>query len=76
MAEITNELIYEVLKNLQPRMGNLEEGVREIKTELRAVKGHMHAIQIDVENLYQSVATIDLRVERIERRLDLADAEV
>lgn len=74
MAEVSNELIYEVLKSIQARFGNLEEGVREIKTELRAVKGHMHAIQIDVENLYQSVATIDLRVERIERRLELADA--
>ncbi len=76
MAEVTNELIYEVLKSVQSPIGNLEEEVREIKTELRAVKGHLHAIQIDVENLYQSVATVDLRVQRIERRLELSDAAV
>ena len=34
MAHVTNELIYEVLKSVQSRMGNLESGLREVKQEL------------------------------------------
>ena len=73
MAEVTNELIYEVLKSMQARLGNLEDGVREIRSELRALRGHMLAMQTDVSNLYDGQAKIELRLERIERRLDLVD---
>ena len=76
MAEVTNELIYEVLKNIQARMGNLEDSAREIKTELRALRGHMVAMQTDISNLYAGQAKIELRLERIERRLELADVAV
>jgi chromosome segregation ATPase len=76
MAEVTNELIYEVLKNIQARMGNLEDSVREIKTELQALRGHMVAMQTDISNLYAGQAKIELRLERIERRLELADVAV
>ena len=29
MADVTNELLYEVLKSVQTRLGNMEEGIRE-----------------------------------------------
>ena len=76
MAEVTNELIYEVLKSIQGRLGNLEDGQREIKAELQALRGHMVAMQQDISNLYGGQAKIELRLERIERRLELSDALV
>ncbi len=71
MAEVTNELIYEGLKGVQDRLGTLEEGQRAIHSELVAVRVHIHAMQVDINNIYERMAKLDLRVDRIERRLDL-----
>ncbi|MGE0213250.1 MAG: hypothetical protein AB7S41_16285 [Parvibaculaceae bacterium] len=71
MADATNELIYEVLKNVQERMTTLDEGQRAIHAELIAVRGHVHAVQVDINNIYERVAKMELRMDRIEKRLDL-----
>jgi hypothetical protein len=73
MAEVSNELLYEVLKNLQARMSRFEQTHSEIKTELQAVRGHMLAHQTDMANLYAISARQELRLERVGRRLDLVD---
>ena len=76
MAEVTNELIYEVLKPMQTRLSNIEGSIVEIKTELRAVRGHMLAMQTDIANLYAGQANVEARLGRIEKRLELTDAPV
>jgi len=76
MVEVTNELIYEVLRAIQTRLSNLEQGQNEIREELRAMRGHMNAMQTDIANLYNSVNALGHRVERIERRLELTDTPV
>jgi len=76
MAEVTNELIYEVLKAMQTRLSNIEGSIVEVKTELRAMRGHMNAMQTDIANLYNSVDGLGQRIERIERRLELTDTPV
>ena len=73
MAEVSNDLIYEVLRNLQDRMSRFEQTQSEMKTELQAMRGHMLAQQTDTSNLYSVSARQELRLERIERRLDLVD---
>ena len=81
MAEVTNELIYEILKAMQARFGNLEEGLRELRGEVRAVRGalagidtRMGAVHLDIANLYESTGAMDARLSRIERRLDIIDS--
>jgi len=76
MAEVTNELIYEVLKGTQTRLSNIEIGIVEVKTELQAVRGHLLAIQTDIANLYAGQANVEMRLSRIERRLELTDSPV
>jgi hypothetical protein len=83
MAEVTNELLYEVLKSLQTRMSNFEEGLREIRGEMRAFRGNLlannsrlDAVQIDLGNIYETLTGIDTRISRIERRLDIIDTPV
>ena len=73
MAEVSNDLIYEVLRNLQDRISRFEQTQSEMKTELQAMRGHMLAQQTDTSNLYAVSARQELRLERIERRLDLVD---
>ena len=74
MAEITNELIYEVLKQMQNRLSNIENGVTEVRSELVAIRGHLGAVQVDTTNLYSGQAGIEMRLSRIERRLELVDS--
>ncbi len=74
MAEVTNDLIYEVLRAMQTRMTSLDEGLREVRSEINALRGPMIAIQQDVANIYSRVAGVEVRLEHIERRLDIVDA--
>ncbi len=76
MAAVTNEFISEVLKSMRTLSSNLEDGRREIKSELQAVRGCFVAMQQDISNLYAGQVKIELRRERIELRRDLVDVAV
>ena len=76
MVEASDELMFEALKWLQNNQLNMHETMTGVKNELRAIRGHMVATQADVANLYSGQAKIELRLERIEKRLELADAHV
>ena len=73
MAEASNDLIYEVLKSLQNEVAQVRQDVREVKAELQALRGHMAASQQDVANIYTTLVRQDQRLDRIERRLELAE---
>ena len=66
MAEVTNELLLEVLKTLQKDIVDLKSSVQEIKSELHAIRGHILAIQTDIANLYIGQADVKASLERIE----------
>jgi tetrahydromethanopterin S-methyltransferase subunit G len=74
MAEISNELIYEVLKQVQQRLDRVDDKVDELKSEMNALRGHMISLQQDTHNIYGVLGRQDARLERIERRLELSDA--
>ena len=71
MAEVTNELMYEILKNLQTKMSNVELVLVEHAKELQALRGHSASAQTDMTNIYGVLQRIDSRLDRIERRLEL-----
>ena len=48
MAEVTNELMYEVLKALRDDVARVQDGQQDIRTELQAIRGHMLAVQTDI----------------------------
>ena len=73
MAEVTNELIYEVLKNLQTRLANVELVAIEHSHGLNAIRGHLASAQTDSTNVYSILTRIDQRLDRIEKRLELRE---
>lgn len=73
MAEVSNELIYEILKAMQADIRLLKDGQGEIKQELIAVRGTMVSMQQDINNIYGILARHDERLDRIERRLELRE---
>ena len=40
MAEVTNDLIYEVLKSVQNDVSGIKAEVRDVKGELQAIRAH------------------------------------
>ena len=75
MADVTNELIYEVLKRVQEQVSQLQDGQRGIREELSAMRGHFLSMQRDIHNIYERLDDHTRRLERIERRLELAEAQ-
>lgn len=74
MGEVGTELLCEVLKSIQARLDKMDGKLDEVKQELQAIRGHHIAMQQDVPNIYQTAGRHDDRLDRIERRLELADA--
>lgn len=73
MAEVTSELIYEVLKNIQLRIDRIEHGIGEIRQEVVSIRLTQLGIQNDIHNMYGILARHDDRLERIENRLELRE---
>jgi len=71
MAEVSNELMYELLKKKHQRMDRLENGLGEVKHEIVAIRLQAMSTQTDINNIYSVTARIDDRLDRIERRLEL-----
>jgi chromosome segregation ATPase len=71
MAEISSELIYEILKSIRGDIARIDQKTDELKAEMQAFRGHMISLQQDVHNIYGILARHDSRLERIERRLEL-----
>ena len=73
MADVTNQLMYELLQRVHQQGSELRQDVAELKRELNVVRGHMIGIQSDIHNIYGVLARHDERLDRIERRLDLRE---
>lgn len=76
MAEVSNELIFEVLNQVQQRLDRVDHKIDEIKSELNALRGHQISMQQDLQNVYGILGRSDVRLDHIERRLELTDVPV
>jgi len=65
--------MYEVLKQIQDRLGAIERRLDEVKSEIQAVRIHSLAMQQDIQNIYAILGRHDARLDRIERRLEIAE---
>ena len=81
MAEVTNELMYEVLKAMQTRLAGVDGKIDELKQEMQASRTSQNGIRQEITGVFQEVSGIHAtlvrhegRLDRIERRLELSDA--
>lgn len=63
---VTNELIYEVLKNVQERLTNLSDDMGGIKARLTSIDTRLGLVHTDM-------AYLSDRLDRLETRLNLND---
>ena len=76
MAEITNELLYSMLQKVQEEQAAMQHDLREVKGELTAIRGSIYRVHQDIGNIYASQARNEVRLDRIERRLELREPEL
>jgi chromosome segregation ATPase len=81
MAEITNELIYEVLKSIQAQVAIIREDMESVKTRLTLQDNRLSHIHSAIADLHADIAEVsgrmdrlDSRMGRVENRLNLTDA--
>lgn len=75
MAEVTNELMYELLKKLNQRFDKVDLAIGELRADNLTLRGQLHVLQGDVNNLRVTVGHIENRLDRIENRLELRELQ-
>jgi hypothetical protein len=73
MAQVTNDLMYEVLKQLQSDLAQVKDAQKETNSALDAIRTHMVALQQGVSNIYATLTWHHGRLDRIERRREIAE---
>ncbi len=73
MADVTNELMYELLKKLNHRFDKVDHSIAELRNEMQSMHGTMIAMQQDTANIYGVLARHETRLDRIENRLELRE---
>ena len=73
MTDVTNNLMYEVLKGIQSTLNNHSEQFRIMNQRLSAIESHMAGFHKSVDVHQDEIHHLKIRLDRIEKRLDLAD---
>lgn len=71
---VTNQLLLETLKAIQAKLSDMNSGILDLKADVRGMKGHMAAFLQSEVARDGSIASIQLKIERIENRLNLTDS--
>jgi hypothetical protein len=74
MTEITSQLIYEILRSIQTTLAEMKAGQADHTRQLLRIRDDINGLRGDDLRLESLQATMDARLERIERRLNLSDA--
>ena len=74
MADVTNELMYEVLKQIQARLTVMEATLTDHTRILLRIREDINALRGDDLRHEAMQAQMDARLQRIESRLGFSDA--
>ncbi|MGJ4887217.1 hypothetical protein [Bradyrhizobium sp. HKCCYLR20261] len=74
MAEVTNELIFGILKQIQQRLDRADHRFDEMRADLTALRSYQLSMMQDLQNAYAVLGRLDERFDRMERRLELSEA--
>ncbi len=69
MAEITNELLYDLLLQIEADLSDLARGTREIRSDIAAMHGHVNVVRQDLSVIRGMLERQTQRLERIDDRL-------
>ena len=70
---VTNQLLLETLKAMQAKLSDVANDVSDMKADMRGLKGHVAAFMQSEVAQDGAIASIQAKIDRIERRLELAE---
>lgn len=73
MTDKITSLLPELLRPLQAAIARLQDSFADVAAELRALKAHMGAFLQAEARQDDDIASLQQRLDRIERRLDQRD---
>ena len=69
----TNRLLLEPLEAIQSKLSSMANDINDLKSDMRGLKSHMAGFMQSEVAQDSAIATMQTRLERIERRLELRD---
>ncbi len=73
MADVTNGLIFEVMKQMQADMSEMKFDMRDLTLRMTVVEEHLGNSLIAISGVNSRIDRLTDRLDRIETRLNLAD---
>jgi septal ring factor EnvC (AmiA/AmiB activator) len=83
MADVTAELLLEILRSVQVRLAQVDGKIDELKQEMQASRTSQNGIRQEITSVFQEISGIHAtlvrhegRLDRIEHRLELHEAPI
>ena len=73
MTGDTESVVLEILKRVQNDLTLVRDDLRSLRSEMSSLKQHISGFMMHELNQDSDIVSMKLRLERIERRLDLID---
>jgi predicted nucleic acid-binding Zn-ribbon protein len=73
VTEDVENLVLEHLRAIRTELGALKEENRTMQAQTAALRHELRAVTTLVEQCVEDIASIRVRLDRIERRLDLVE---
>jgi archaellum component FlaC len=73
MTDDVENLVLEHLRAIRADTSGLKDEIRGARSEITALRHQMHGMNTLVEQCLEDIGTIKVRLDRIERRLDLTE---
>jgi septation ring formation regulator EzrA len=70
MIQITNELMYEILKSIQARLETMDKGLKDIAHGQIRLREDLNNFHRDTIRLEVQVSDVSNRLERLEKRFE------
>ena len=70
---VTNQLLLEHLEAIQSKLSSMANDVNDLKADMRGLESHLTGFMQSEVAQDSAIATMQTRLERIERRLELRD---
>ena len=75
MTDNVENLVLEHLRAIRADMARMAEDVRGLRTEMMSVRHHVRGLELAQDADHDGLASVKVRLDRIERRLELTDAK-
>jgi len=72
MIEKTENLVLELLRAMRSDIANIKQDIQEIKGQSLSIRRHLVVTDSDAVRNEEGIAQLQVRVDRIERRLEIA----